>query len=100
MRIATNHDKTVRETTNQTEITALVRFITTRKDDWCQPWYGTPVGLMRAELYSDKKFLGTVSLGSNFMGNGMWRVRTIKESDRQDLLLIFAVDDPYPAQGM
>ena len=100
MRIATNHDKTVRETTNQTEITALVRFITIRKDDWCQPWCGTPVGLMRIELYSDKKSLGAVSRGSNFTGIGMWRVRTIKESDRHDLLRIFAVDDPYPEQGM
>ena len=35
-----------------------------------------------------------------FLGIGMWRVRTIKESDRQDLVRIFAVDDPYPEQGM
>lgn len=99
MRIATKHDKTIRETTDPREIATLLRFVAARKDDWCKPWFGTPIGLVRAELYADKKFLGSISLGSNFIGTGMWRVRSIEQSERQDLLRIFSVEDPYAKSG-
>jgi hypothetical protein len=95
MRIATNHDKTLRETTDQAEIAALVKFVSARTDSWCKPWAGVPVGLARAELYSDKKFLGAVSLGSNFAGAGAWRVRALEKAEREEFLRIFAVPDPY-----
>ena len=95
MRIATNHDKTIRETTDQAEIAALVKFISVRTESWCKPWAGIPIGLARAELYADKKLLGSVSLGSNFAGAGQWRVRILEKSEREELLHIFAISDPY-----
>jgi len=95
MRIATNHDKTLRETTDQAEIASLVKFVSARTDSWCTPRAGVPIGLVRAELYSDKKFLGVVSLGPNFAGAGQWRVRTLEKAEREKLLHIFAVSDPY-----
>ena len=96
MRIATNHDKTLRESTDQAEIASLVKFVSARTDSWCKPWEGVPIGLARAELYSDKKFLGAVSLGANFAGAGQWRVRTLERAERAELLRIFAIPDPYP----
>ena len=95
MRIATNHDKPLRETTDQTEIAALVKFVSARTDGWCTPWAGIPIGLAHAELYADKKFLGAVSLGSNFAGAGQWRVRALEKTERDELLHIFAISDPY-----
>ena len=95
MRIATNHDKTLRETTDKTEIALLVKYVSARTDGWCKPWAGAPIGLVRAELYADKKFLGAVSLGANFAGAGQWRVRTLEKTEREELLHIFAISDPY-----
>ena len=95
MRISTNHDKTLRETTDRTEIASLVKFVSARTDGWCKPWAGVPIGLARAELYADKKFLGAVSLGSNFAVAGQWRVRALEKTEREKLLHIFAISDPY-----
>ena len=95
MRITTNHNKTLRETTDKTEIGALVKFVSARTDGWCKPWAGIPIGLASAELYEDKKFLGAVSLGSNFVGAGQWRVRILEKTERDELLHIFAISDPY-----
>lgn len=95
MRISTNHDKTLRETTDRAEIASLVKFVSARTDSWCKPWAGVPIGLARAELYSDKTFLGAVSLGSNFAGAGQWRVRTLEKAEREELLHIFGIADPY-----
>ena len=41
------------------------------------------------------KFLGEVSLGANFAGAGQWRVRSLEEAEREELLRIFAITDPY-----
>jgi hypothetical protein len=95
MRIATNHDKTIRETTNQAEIASLVKFVSSRTDNWCKPWAGVPIGKARAELYAGKKFLGSISLGANFAGAGSWRVRVLEKPEREELLRIFAISDPY-----
>jgi hypothetical protein len=95
MRIATNHDKTLRETTDQAEIASLVTFVSARTNSWCKPWAGVPIGLARAELYLDKKFLGAVSVGANFAGAGQWRVRTLERAEREELLRIFGISDPY-----
>jgi hypothetical protein len=95
MRIVTNHGKAIRETKDQSEISSLVRFVSARKDKWCIPWYGSPIGSVRAELYSDKRLLGTISVGKNFIGAGMWRVRSITQPEREEILLIFAVDSRY-----
>jgi len=37
------------------------------------------------------KFLGEVSLGANFAGAGQWRVRSLEEAEREELLRIFAI---------
>lgn len=95
MWIATNNDKTLRETTDKTEITSLVQFVSARTDSWCKPWTGVPIGLVRAELYSDSKLLGVVSLGPNFIGAGQWRVHHLERAEREELLRIFSISDPY-----
>ena len=95
MRISTNHDKTLRETTNPEEIQELLRFVSVRTVKWCQPWYGTPIGKVRANLYKDGEYLGAISLGPNFMGAGMWFIRRISAGERRELLRIFNVPDPY-----
>ena len=95
MRIANNHDKTLRETTDKAEIASIANFVSARTDGWCIPWAGTPIGLVRAELYSDNKLLGSISLGSNFVGAGQWRVRSLETAEREELLKILAVSDPY-----
>lgn len=82
MRIAINHDKTLRETTNPTEIAVLVKFVSARTDGWRKPWAGIPIRLVHAELYADKKFLGAISPGSNFAGAGQWRVRALENTER------------------
>jgi hypothetical protein len=95
MRIVTNHGKSIRETKDQSEISSLVRFVSARKNKWCIPWYGSPIGSVRAELYSDNRLLGSISMGRNFIGAGMWRVRSITQPEREELLLIFAVENRY-----
>jgi hypothetical protein len=95
MRIATNHDETLRETSVPAEIASLVKFFSARTDQWCKPWAGVPIGRARAELYLGKKFLGAVSLGSNFAGAGQWRVRSLEKPEREELLRLFGIADPY-----
>jgi hypothetical protein len=51
--------------------------------------------LARAELYADEKYLGAVSLGANFAVAGQWRVRALEKAEREELLRIFAIPDPY-----
>jgi hypothetical protein len=94
MRITTNHDKTLRETTSPEEIASLLRFVSARSDNWCQPWFGSPIGSVKAQLYKDQKFLGSISLGPNFVSAGSWLSRKMSTAERQELLRIFGVADP------
>lgn len=95
LRIATSTGQGLRESQASSEISALRTFLSEREDGWCKPWYGVPVGRVRAELYAGRRFLGSVHLGANFVGVGMWRVRPAGPEERQELLSIFAVEDPY-----
>lgn len=95
LRIVDRHGEPIRETDRRTDIEALLRFVAARPDAWCRPLDETPVGWLGVELYMGNFLQDTFQIGPSFIGVGHWRIRNIDLAERQELLRLLGVADPY-----
>lgn len=95
LRITDRHGEPVRETTRRADIEALLHFVAARPGAWCRPLDETPVGWMGIELYAGNFLQDTLHIGPSFIGVGHWRIRNIELAERQELLRLLGVADPY-----
>ena len=88
----------LRELKNSGELNRLVEFALNHSEGWASQAVGTPVALVRADFYSKTAYLGKLGLGSTFLtttGCGRFLSRPVSVEDRQSLLGLFDVSDPY-----
>ncbi len=79
-------------------IEKITAFALSHRSGWETPWAGTPVALVRADFYVGSKFLGDLGVGSNFLtaqGCGYFQSRNVSAQDREIIMSLFAVKDPY-----
>ncbi|HET7832801.1 MAG TPA: hypothetical protein VFK88_07545 [Gallionella sp.] len=79
-------------------IEKITAFALSYRSGWETPWGGTPVALVRADFYVGSKFLGDLSVGSNFLtaqGCGYFQSLKVSAQEREAVMSLFAVKDPY-----
>jgi hypothetical protein len=79
---------------------ALTHFAQAHSSGWGYPWYGPPVGRLGIEFYAGSRFLGDLDVGGNFLsaqGCGYFQSRKVNSEDRQRLIALIGVPDPYAA---
>lgn len=82
------------------EIRAIVAFAQAHDTGWETPWAGTPVAKLRTNFYAGDKFLGDLGIGETFMtaqGCGSFQSREVSPSDREQIMALLGVSDPYAA---
>jgi hypothetical protein len=99
--ISNNMNKEIRSINDRATISQIVNFTLSHKTTWATPLAGTPVALLRANFYSNGKFIGDLGVGSNFLtaqGCGYFQSRSVSDNDRKIIMGLFSVDDPYHKQ--
>ena len=77
-----------RQITNRKQIAAIVDFFKARTSGWHAPWYGVPVGQVRAEIYQGQKFIADFAVGRDFFGAqgcGYFYIRKASQVEIQEL---------------
>jgi hypothetical protein len=100
--ITTNHAKAPRTITDTAIVSQLVAFALDHESGWVAPWYGVPIGRIRANFYQKGTFLGDLAVGENFLvaqGCGYFYSRPVSRADRVKLLALFDVPDPAASNG-
>jgi hypothetical protein len=96
--ITDNLNKKLRSINDEATINEIVNFALSHKTKWATPVAGTPVALLRANFYSNGKFIGDLGVGSNFLtaqGCGYFQSREVTSKDREMIMGLFSVKDPY-----
>ncbi|MFZ2633918.1 MAG: hypothetical protein WA081_11150 [Desulfosalsimonadaceae bacterium] len=96
--ITDNMGKEIRVITNRAKIKEITTFALTHHSGWETPWSGTPIALLRANFYCKRFFVGDLGVGDNFLtsqGCGRFQSRSVSEKDREIIMGLFSVDDPY-----
>jgi len=100
--VRTNNMRDLREITDAATIDKLTAFAISHADNWETPIAGTPVAMLRVDFYSGNDFLGDFGLGSDFLsaqGCGFFQSRSVDPKDREALLQLFGVPDPYKSSS-
>jgi len=96
--ITDNMGKSLRVITDTAEIKKITDFTLSHRSGWETPWSGTPIALLRANFYCQKSFVGDLGVGDDFLtsqGCGRFQSRSVSEKDREIIMGLFSVDDPY-----
>ena len=96
--ITDNMNKEIKTITDLSRIGEIKNFALSHSTGWETPWYGAPVALVRANFYVGEKFIGDFGVGKNFLsaqGCGFFQSREVSAKDRETILGLFAVKDPY-----
>lgn len=96
--VTDNMNRDLRTINNRATIVEVARFTLSHKSDWKTPWAGTPIALIRANFYVGGKFIGDLGVGSNFrtaQGCDDFRSRSVSAKDRETIMNLLAVKDPY-----
>jgi hypothetical protein len=101
IKITDASNTTLRTINDKSEIARFIAFAMTHDTDWGTPLTGTPVAMVRANFYSAGKFIGDLGVGSNFLtaqGCGYFQSRSVTTKDRQIIMELFGVKDPYVSE--
>lgn len=101
IKITDASNTTLRTITDKSEIRRFTAFAMTHDADWSTPVTGTPVAMVRANFYAAGKFIGDLGVGSNFLtaqGCGYFQSRSVTTKDRQIIMELFGVKDPYVSE--
>lgn len=96
--ITDNTGKPLRRVTEPSEIKQISGFALSHRSDWETPWSGTPIAPIRANFYQNNRFIGDLGVGDDFLtsqGCGRFQYRPVSETDRQWIMKLFSVEDPY-----
>ena len=96
--IRTNLNQKLRETTDSQEIETIAEFAIAHSDNWSTPLYSTPVARVGANFYKDEKFIGDLGVGQTFLtsqGCGYFQRRKLSVKDRDNIMTLFRVEEPY-----
>ena len=96
--ITDNMGKEIKVVTDKERIKEITTFVLTHHSGWETPWSGTPIALIRANFYCKRFFVGDLGVGDDFLtsqGCGRFQSRNVSEKDREIILSLFSVDDPY-----
>ncbi|MGN6281384.1 hypothetical protein [Frateuria sp.] len=99
--ITDSTSRSLRIISNKHELQEFAAFAKAHDSDWATPVTGTPVAKVRANFYSGERFLGDLGVGSDFLtaqGCGYFQSRTVSQEDRQVIMKLFGVLDPYAAE--
>jgi hypothetical protein len=86
------------ELTSRNTLRALADFAQAHSTGWSYPWYGPPVARLKVDFFSGTRFLGDFGVGTTFLsaqGCGYFQSRRIDAHDRQTLIALIGVADPY-----
>lgn len=100
--IIDNRNREIRTIQDQTKIGEITRFALSHASGWETPWAGTPVASVRANFYVGEKFIGDLGVGRNFLtaqGCSFFQSRKVSAKDREVILRLLAVKDPYVDQS-
>ncbi|WP_158884401.1 hypothetical protein [Rhodanobacter sp. L36] len=89
---------TLRVIRDNREIGQLTAFARTHDTQWKTNGAGVPVALVGANFYAGNKFLGDLDVGNNFLtaqGCGDFQSRDVSPQDREEVLGLLGVKDPY-----
>jgi hypothetical protein len=79
-------------------LSALANFAQTHGSGWGYPWFGPPVARLYVEFYAGTRFLGDFGVGTNYLsaqGCEYFQSRSVSPADRQQLIALIGVGDPY-----
>lgn len=96
--ISDNMGKELKTITEKAKIAEIKAFVLSQNTGWVLPRAGVPVALVRANFYSGDKFINDFGVGGNFatfQGCGFWQSRKLSAKDRETIMGIFSVKDPY-----
>lgn len=96
--ITDNLGKSLRVITDTSEIKKITDFTWSHRSGWETPWTGTPIALIRVNFYCKGSFVGDLGVGDDFLtsqGCGRFQSRNVSEKDREIIMGLFSVDDPY-----
>ena len=96
--ITDNMNREIRTINDEATIGKITSFALSHSSGWETPWAGTPVALLRANFYIGEKFIGDLGVGSNFLtaqGCGFFQSRDVSAKDREIIMELLAVKDPY-----
>lgn len=99
--ITDNINKEIKTITDKSKISGITAFAMSHGTDWAIPWAGTPVAKLRANFYVSDKFIGDFGVGSNFIaaqGCSFFQSRNISANDREVIMSLLAVKDPYESK--
>lgn len=96
--ITDNHSNVLRTTWNKFEIAEIRSFAEVHQSGWEVPVFGVPVARVYANFYKGEEYLGGFGVGSNFLssqGCGGFQSRNLSSDDRDIIMKLLAVKDPY-----
>ena len=96
--VVTNNMQELRVITDAQTVAKLGAFAVSHPDNWEVPLAGPPVALVRGDFYRGSQFLGDLGLGSDFIsaqGCGHFQSRSVSAKDREALLKLLGIADPY-----
>ena len=96
--ITDNMGKEIKVIADKSIIKEITTFALTHNSGWETPWSGTPIALIRANFYCKESFVGDLGVGDDFLtsqGCAGFQSRSVSEKDRELIMGLFLVDDPY-----
>jgi len=77
---------------------ALVDFAEEHNSGWSSPVFGPPIARLSVQFFVGNRFLGDFGVGTDFLaaqGCGYFYSRAVSAADRQKLIALIGVPDPY-----
>ena len=77
---------------------ALAGFAEEHSSGWSYPEFGPPIARLSVQFFAGDRFLGDFGVGTDFLaaqGCGYFYSRAVSAADRQKLIALIGVPDPY-----